>query len=133
MDWPDYSGVTLPAGATFAPDFLPQFDQTPNTQYTIALDAIAPGVSDLATEQAKTSGTDWIDSLSRLIGVLAVGEQQRRLLAIQVDRAKQGLPPLDTSQYAPTVRVNAGLSSDTKWLIGALGIGFVAMLALKRR
>lgn len=124
-DFPGYSNVTLPAGATFSPEFnfTPQF--TPSAEYQQALDSVAPGVSTLVTQQAQAGGTDWIDSLARMIGVLAIGDQQRQLLRIQVDRAQKGLPPLNTSQY--TAGASVGISSDTKMF---LGIGIAAVLGV---
>ena len=96
-------------------------------QYATALDAIAPGV---VSEVAKTKGSEetWIDSLSRLLPVLATTYQQRQLLQVQVERARQGLPPLDPSMYSPAVRV--GLTGDANVLLWA-GVGLAAFLGLR--
>ncbi len=59
-------------------------------------------------------------------------KNQKKIMAMQLARAKQGLPPLNVEQLAPTVRVQAGLSPDIKRMIlpaiailGALGLFMV--------
>lgn len=59
--------------------------------------------------------------------------QQRELLAIQNQRAREGLPPLDVSQYTPGV--NVGIASDTQrtllMIAGGVGVLFLASRLLK--
>ena len=105
----------------------------PTADYTIALEAVAPNVTQLV-EETRSPGESWIDSLARLLPVLAATDQQRKILQIQTERARQGLPPLDASQYG--VGVNVGLSSDTKQLMGYALAGvalLVVPMLLKRR
>lgn len=92
--------------------------------YSPTFDYIAPGFNDLVNQQQQ-AGESWLDSAARLLPILAATDQQRQLLQVQVDRAKQGLPPLNVSQYAAGVQV--GMSSDLKNLLivgglAALGI-----------
>lgn len=101
-------------------------------QYIDSLEVIAPGITaEIQNEQQ--GGESWIDSLSRLLPILATTYQQRQLLEIQVDRARQGLPPLDASAYAPGVRV--GLASDTGRALAIAGavLGGIVLLAVMRR
>lgn len=60
-------------------------------------------------------------------------DQQRELLKIQNQRAAQGLPPLDVSQYTPGV--NVGIASDTQRTLmlvaGAAGVLWLAGKLLK--
>lgn len=45
-------------------------------------------------------------------------DQQRELLRIQNERARQGLPPLDVSQYTPGVSVGVEKSTQNTVLLG---------------
>lgn len=56
-------------------------------------------------------------------------QAQRQVLDMQLQRAQQGLPPLniDPSQYG-VPRAEVGLSSDTRQLLIYGGIGFGALL-----
>lgn len=118
---------SLPAGAVFSPDFLPTVDFVPSSDWAASLDEVAPGITDLTVQQSQASGENWIDSLSRLLTAVAVTEQQRALLRVQVERAKRGEPPLNVSQYAAGAQV--GISPDTKWFLG-LALAGVAVVVL---
>lgn len=52
---------------------------------------------------------------------------QKEILEAQLERMKQGLPPLQTSEYAPTVVIkpDAGTTAE---ITGAIGAGFGKML-----
>ena len=104
--------------AEFAPD-VP-------ADYAATLEFIAPTITD-KMERNAVVGEDWISNVSRLMTALAMTEQQRQLLAVQVERARQGLPPLDVSNYSAGANVNVGVSSDTKDLLTWLAIGFGAL------
>lgn len=60
-------------------------------------------------------------------------DQQRELLRIQNERARQGLPPLDVSQYTPGVSV--GVESSTRntvlWVVAIIVGGAVLSKAFK--
>lgn len=65
-------------------------------------------------------------------------QAQRDIMKMQLDRARQGLPPLDTSQIAPTVRVQAEVPGVTNWimpvaLIGGGILAFTLLSGKKRR
>jgi hypothetical protein len=90
------------------------------------LDSIAPGVSDIVTGQQQ-NGESWADTLQRVLPMLAATVQQQQLLSVQVDRARQGLPPLNVSQYAAGAQV--GLSADTKTFL-MIGAGALAAVWL---
>lgn len=79
------------------------------------------------------SGIDrWIDFASK--GLTAV--QTFQLNQINVERAKMGLPPIDTSQYTG-VGVRVGLAPQTQQLIIYGGLALLAVLVfqsvMKRR
>lgn len=92
------------------------------------VEAIAPGLATVADE-IRVSGEDWISAISRAMGTVAMADYQRRLLNVQLDRARQGLPPLDASQYGVGVSVQAPQLN--LLLIG--GIAIAAILLLRRR
>lgn len=116
-------------GATFDPavDLVqPMPDVFSDPQYADTLEQIAPTITAKISEQQQP-GESWADSLARLLPILAATEQQRELLNVQVERARQGLPPLNMSQYA--AGVNVGISPDVKNLLIVGGIGLLAVMA----
>lgn len=121
------SGAGL--GATFDASDLSVTQPAPSGDYALSLETIAPNVTSLVADNQQ-AGETWYDALARLLPALAATEQQRQLLKVQTDRAKAGLPPLDTSQYGLGVRV--GLSEDTKQLLvyGAIGLAVLVGLGV---
>ena len=77
--------------------------------------------------------TPWYQSLIDNVAKLGTSylsiEQQKQLNELNIQRAKQGLAPLDTSQYQTGVQV--GLSSTTQQtlLYVAGGVGLVILLS----
>jgi len=81
-----------------------------------------------AQDVGQPSGGSWWDSFvgaaKQLVPVAIQARSQKQILDVQLRRAEQGLPPLQTSQIAPTVQVQAGLTPALKKiLIPALAIG----------
>lgn len=103
-------------------------------EYLTAVDQVAPGIVTQA-ERIQIPGESFIDSLSRAITTLAMADAQRQLLKVQIQRASQGLPPLNTSQYGVGANVNLGVSSDTQRMLligaGILAAAFVLPKLLK--
>ena len=118
----------MPLGFTFDPATdLANPDVYPSDDYASALNTIAPNTTDIIQQQQQP-GESWTQTLLRTLPALAATYEQKQLLDEQVSRAKQGLPPLNTSQYG--LGVNVGLSSQTLLMIGgAIVVGF---LLLKR-
>lgn len=94
-----------------------------------ALEYIAPTVTEKMADTA-VQGDDWLTNLTRLGTVLVMTNQQRELLDVQLDRARQGLPPLDLTAYQPGVSV--GLSDDSKKFIGWGIAGVLAFMLLQQ-
>ena len=92
------------------------------------VDVIAPGLSQVANE-IKVAGEDWISAISRAMGTVAMADYQRRLLNVQLERARQGLPPLNSSQYG--VGINVEAPQLNLLLIG--GLALAAFVLLRRR
>jgi len=95
-----------------------------------AIETAAPGITEIANRIA-TEGESWISAISRAMTMVSMADYQRRLLNAQLDRARQGLPPLNASEYAPAI--NVGLSPQTRNLLIYGGIALVAVLLLRRR
>lgn len=66
--------------------------------YMQSSESIAPGIVDYA-QSIKTASMSIIDALSYARNSVSMTDQQRDLLSVQLDRARQGLPPLNTSVY----------------------------------
>jgi|SRR4051812_30026375 hypothetical protein len=107
-------------------DFLPAYD------FSLSLDSIAPGTS-AAVADSQAPGESWIDALGRILPGLVMADSQRRLLNVQMDRARQGLPPLDASQVG--LGVSVGLSDSTRNLliVGGLAAAGLVAYSLSRR
>jgi hypothetical protein len=102
--------------------------ETESRGYIPEIAKIAPGIVETA-DRIKVAGEDWITSISRAMGQVAMADYQRRLLNVQLDRARQGLPPLNAAQYGATVNVEA---PQLNFLLLA-GLGLAAVLLLRRR
>jgi len=82
-------------------------------------------------------------SVTDLGGKYLQFQTQKEILDAQMERMKQGLPPLQTSEYAPTIAIkpDAGTTAEITGAIGAgfgkmlpfIAIGGVAMVLLMRR
>jgi len=77
----------------------------------------------IATQQAPNES--YFDSMLRVANSLILADSQRRLLAVQLERAKNGQPPLNSSQYG--LGVSVGLSPDIQKM---LMFGGAALLGL---
>jgi hypothetical protein len=120
-------------GGTFAPGDLAMVSATIAPDWASSLETVAPNVTTLVEENRNT-GENWYDALARLLPVLASTYQQKQLLQVQVDRAKQGLPPLDASQYAGGVQV--GMAPELQKMLmwgGIAALGIFAFMATQRR
>lgn len=78
--------------------------------------------------------TNFTDSIGKIGPALVQYKTQKNIMKIQLDRAKRGLPPLDTSQLAPTFRVQPELSpemySDLKSYAIPAAVGIALLLGL---
>lgn len=101
----------------------------PNAQWAMALETVAPTINEKITQQSQ-AGETWVNTLQRILPALATTVQQREILKIQLERARQGLPPLDNSQFG--AQVSIGLDNRTLMLLGAAAVGIAALLFLRR-
>lgn len=109
-------------------------DATPPPAYAQSLESIAPNINSLVAEN-KTDSESWTDALIRLLPAVAATWQQKQLLEVQVERAKQGLPPLNANQIA--AGVNVGIAPESQklimWAIGGLVLALVIPAFLRAR
>jgi hypothetical protein len=78
----------------------------------------------IANQQAPNES--YFDTMIRVANSLILADSQRRLLNVQLERAKNGLAPLNTSQYG--MGVSVGLSPDVQKLLMYGGGAIVALL-----
>jgi len=100
-------------------------------QLQIASDTIAPGFNEKVAASA-APGEDWLTTAQRIMTAVTMTYQQQQLMSLNIERAKQGLPPLDINQYTG-VGVNVGLSPATQQLVMVLGLGLLGILFLSRK
>lgn len=75
---------------------------------------------------APASSPSISDILSQAVPAALQLYRERQATKLQMDRARQGLPPLALEFYSPPVRVEAGVDKNTKLLIA--GVGAAALL-----
>lgn len=117
---------------TYIPGDHP-FVQTeiPN-EYRAALETLAPNITGIV-EKTKVPGESWMDSIIRVLPAIFATEQQRRLLQVQVERARAGQPPLDVLQHTPGVSVGITPATQRMLLWGGVGLlGLVWMVTQRR-
>jgi hypothetical protein len=94
--------------------------------FVTQLETASPGI----VSEAQANSWDlnsFFANLSQLIGVGVQAKAQHDLLQANIDRAKQGLPPLTAQNYMPGV--NVGVTSDTqKLILGVVGITAAALI-----
>lgn len=82
---------------------------------------VAEHIHALRTRDRGLGSFDWgglFDSLSQTVQKVAPAltqvYSQKKVLDAQLARAKAGLPPLETTQIAPTVKVEAGMTPEAE-------------------
>jgi hypothetical protein len=77
-------------------------------------------------------GEPWWQTGQKVLLAILQSDQQRQIMQLNLERARQGLPPVDPTQYSG-LGVQVGLAPQTQnlILIGLIGLG--AILLLSRR
>lgn len=98
-----------------------------------AIEQAAPNAPAIIA-QNQTPGEPWWQTGQKILTGLIMTEQQRDLMRLNIERAKQGLPPIDINRYSG-VGVNVGLSAGTQQLAtyALLGLGAIVLLGMFRR
>jgi hypothetical protein len=99
-----------------------------DVDFQAAIQQIAPGIVE-QTDQVAVPGESWISSVARAMGTVAMADYQRKLLNVQLDRARQGKPPLQPSEYGLGVQV--GVSPQIV-LLGLAAIAALVLIARRR-
>jgi len=87
-----------------------------------------PGVVD-AINTSAMPGEKWTNTFTRIATSLGLGVQQYQLMNLNVQRARQGLPPIDVATYAGA-GVNVGLSAGTQQLVTYAGLALIGLVLL---
>lgn len=98
-----------------------------------ALYSFAPNGSNIIA-QNQTPGEPWYETAQKILTGLLMTQQQKQLMELNIERARQGLPPIDINRYSG-VGVNVGLSQGTQQLVtyALLGVGAFLLLNMYRR
>jgi hypothetical protein len=98
--------------------------------YQTAIVRQDPALADTIAATA-LPGEDWLSAAFRVANSALLAESQRRLLKVQIERAKAGMQPLDASQYG--LGVNVGLSPQTIKLLGLGAAALVVVYLISRK
>ena len=140
--------MSMPVGATRFNSVLDQYEvwdniyntwvpatSTPDVStvqmpvsYQAVFNEAGPGVVD-AIKQAQNPNEKWTDTFAKIATSLGLGVQQYQLMNLNVERARQGLPPIDVARYSGA-GVNIGLSAGTQQLVTYAGLALVGLLLL---
>lgn len=95
--------------------------------YAQTAEEVAPGILDVVAS-IRVAGESFIDALARARAQIALSDAQAELLQINIDRAREGRPPISPQQYmtggTPT---NQSISAQTALVI-ALAVGGLALV-----
>jgi hypothetical protein len=97
--------------------------------YAQAADAVAPGIVEYA-QQIALAGETLVAALIRARSMVTMTETQRQLLDVQLERARAGLPPLNTGVYAGTGGGGQGITLTGPMI---LGIAALVIFVMSRR
>ena len=104
------------------------------TSFAEQAETLTPGIVSYA-QQIATAGESIIEAVARAMATVNMSLAQRDFLSLQIDRARQGLPPLNVSQYTPTTLPDGTVQyvPEKKETISgatlvALGLGAFALL-----
>lgn len=102
---------------------------SPYSVYKPAIEKIAPGMTAVISQQSQP-GESWIDTAQRALTMLIMSNTQRQLMQINLERARQGLPPITASQAGLAFGVEVG--SETRQLLMYGGIALIAVLLISQ-
>jgi len=97
-------------------------------QWAATLNQIAPGVTGALAD----GGSDWVGALERILPTIIATDAQRRILQVQLERARAGLAPLDVAGYGAAVQVGIDPATRNALLLGAAALAAVLLLRRSR-
>jgi hypothetical protein len=93
--------------------------------FAVVANQIAPGIVQYAQSIA-TAGETLVSALVRARSMVSMNDTQRQLLDIQLQRAQNGLPPLNTAAIT-------GTGSQGLTLTGPMVLGLIALFLFMSR
>lgn len=118
-------------------------DAVPEAAAAISTPAHMEGLGQDPTTAQSTAEAPWwetvLDAASGVAEAYFTYEAQKDILDIQKERATQGLPPIETEAYAPTIRHAVDIPPEFKQAamgtgtLVALGIGAVLLFMFATR
>lgn len=86
------------------------------------------------TTSAPTSGSGWSwESIAKGAATVSQAVAQQRIIDLNIERAKRGLPLLDPKNFSPSAAVNFGLTPQASQMLLYGGLALGAILLLKGR
>lgn len=74
----------------------------------------------------------FIDTVSKLAPTVIQTSQANKIMKINLELARQGKPPIDTTSYSP--QFNVGIPKDVQYILwGALAIGAIFVISKARK
>lgn len=90
------------------------------------------GLGEIPVADNQSWWDKFISGVQTLAPTYAQFQLSKDLYSLNMQRAKQGLPPVDASAISPQVRV--GLTPETRFMVIGMGaVALIAVLALARR
>lgn len=109
-----------------------------------AIEPFGFGVGQTETEAEKPAGETekaWYERLldtvtetaGKILPVYYQSKAQRELIELNLERAKQGLPPIESTQVAPTIRTQVGIDPAVMNMLVFGGLGLAVFLMAQRK
>jgi hypothetical protein len=77
--------------------------------------------------------SNWLDDLTAALPKISAFVTAEQLAQINIERAKKGMPALNTSTYGPQVGVSLDPKMQKMIMYAALGLGGLVVLKLLKR
>jgi hypothetical protein len=136
------SGRVSPAVVRNRRKFLSWMKRANPTAYRAIMRRAGLSVMSAETDPA-ASPSIWesiVTGAKEILPTLVQARAQKQIFDAQLKRAKRGLAPLETSQIAPTIRIETGVSRGTGDMLKQLAIpltlgvaGLAAVFLLKKK
>jgi hypothetical protein len=109
---------------------LPQVPGMPKATVAglLALSQAATGTAPTPAAQQPSIWDNIVSAAGQIIPAVVQAKAQQDLYKIQLERAKQGQPPLKTEEIAPVIKTQVGLEPETRAaVVTAAGEGFTKL------
>lgn len=94
--------------------------------YWNSMEEIAPGITQVTSD----TGWDWesiLNNTTEFLQALVITQQQRDLIKANLERAKMGLPPLNSSEVG--MGLSVGVDANTRQMLMLFGGGALLVAA----